>query len=628
MSYAKFIVSILFSIISCHLFAQNSEQMAAMAFDAAEYADAAQLYDMAASLASGDAKAAFYDAAKKSRKCRSLSAKAADLYAQGNIADALEAYAELARLNPKDKTAVSRKRSLDAIIAKNKAAAKAEKDRRAAYKKALAVFDDASIDAFVRKYKDSEDAAFVNSLRDNFNNARINGPLCDSIAFYNKAAEVFAENDNVAMSEAFFEMSASFGDSYALYRRALMFEKGSDQYNTLIAVSAAGGCSEAASLAAPLTYDRAIAKKYADALVAYAENKDMFSGIYVAENSRGFFVDYLPTVSSLVSKVFVSGMEWAKLDDRVLYYLAVNAERFGCITMRQDFLWAAARKGNVDAMRAYLPYVKGTEAESLKFCIEYAARARTNADWMYKYVSFLRTGKLTPDDAWSLYLSGWMMDDVISVDKHEYLAFACLMADGSYTYKRSVKYLKTVTDDVYDQTYLSWIRGQLSERSDEYAPKILKRLSKMKTGCIYSSGLKRMLDTGILDSPHRTSDPGVIEAPFKEVEQRMKDKALIDAIDALGGEVKWNCTQTVNKSKDIVKVTLKHISDNQFNISLSGPLSITLPVYLQNGTLKAVNQELRKARLNDFSVTLVRGGGNLAISGSCMSSAYVYYYFE
>lgn len=92
--------------------------------------------------------------------------------------------------------------------------------------------------------------------------------------------------------------------------------------------------------------------------------------------------------------------------------------------------------------------------------------------------------------------------------------------------------------------------------------------------------------------------------------------------------MKWNCTQTVNKSKDIVKVTLKHISDNQFNISLSGPLSITLPVYLQNGTLKAVNQELRKARLNDFSATLVRGGGNLAISGSCMSSAYVYYYFE
>ena len=61
--------------------AQDSGQMAASAYAQANYDDAAQLYDMAASLASdGAVKTQYYNMAKKSRECKSLTSRAASLY--------------------------------------------------------------------------------------------------------------------------------------------------------------------------------------------------------------------------------------------------------------------------------------------------------------------------------------------------------------------------------------------------------------------------------------------------------------------------------------------------------------------------------------------------------------------
>ena len=142
----------IFSAFSLQLSAQSSIQLADKAFGAAEYDDAAQLYDMAASLASGTEKTALYASAKKSRTCKSLLAKGADLYQKGDTEGALKAYQELLKLNPNDKTAAARKKSLSAIVAKNKAAAKAEKEKEVAYNKSVATFDESSVGTFVKKY--------------------------------------------------------------------------------------------------------------------------------------------------------------------------------------------------------------------------------------------------------------------------------------------------------------------------------------------------------------------------------------------------------------------------------------------------------------------------------------------
>lgn len=619
----------IFSAFSLQLSAQSSIQLADKAFGAAEYDDAAQLYDMAASLASGTEKTALYASAKKSRTCKSLLAKGADLYQKGDTEGALKAYQELLKLNPNDKTAAARKKSLSAIVAKNKAAAKAEKEKEVAYNKSVAAFDESSVGTFVKKYPDSKEAKFLASMLAVVKRVKTEGPRYEDISLYNEAADFFFERSNKELAAEMWDISASLGDPDGLYHKALLFQKGSAEYVALIAMAAEQGHREAASLAPKYVYSTSVAKKYAAALASYARNRDMFSAIYISENRLGFPLDHLPSLKELVAKVFAEEDAWKKLDDNVLYYLAVNSERFGCSHIRGNMLLESAFRGNVDAMNALLPYLDGDIAEALRICVKYATDQYTYSEYVGKYLSFLKTGNLSTSDAWELHLGKWRMRGVIDIDKHEALTFACFAATGisSYSHKECMKYIKSaVSDGIYDKSYLKSLCEAVVDRSEKFSPKVLKQLSKVKTGAVYSSTLKEMVSSGILDSPHRASNPGIREYIV------MSDKILIGRIDEQGGKLKWDCELLRSRSSSIQfrsEVVLKHISDNKFLFTMSGAFSATLEVSLKSGMLIADETALRKSGLKSFTAILKSVGDEMTISGNVVSrTTYETYRFQ
>lgn len=625
-SYKYFLCLLLLTVQSV-LSAQSSVQLAATAFASANYDDAAQLYDMAASLSTGSERSQLFDMAKKSRTCKSLSRKAEGLYNQDDVNGALKVYTELAGLNPNDKTAVARKRKLESIVAKNKAAAMARREQERLFKKTLNSFGEHSVEAYVRKYPDSAESAFLTSVQKCLEGVAARGPLCDSAAFYKKSAEIFLANGNKEKAYEFYDMAASVGDSYGLYQTALKYDKDSPQYMTLIVMAAESGSSDAMNLARSIPYDPEVAKRYIRALSSYWSTYDLKSLIYLNENREGLFVKYLPQSHDLTSHPILSGSreEMEKVDGHVLYWLAQNAERLGHKSLYSKLLWAAVRKGNVEAMSEYSPLLDVAGREALNFCVLYCGILAGDANLEYAevlslYGKYIKTGILSADEAWKLYLGEWRLRDIIKIDKHEKLAYTCLMADSEYTFKCFNRYWKSASKLEYDAEFLNRLAGilQSSSSDNKYVAKVIKKLSKAKTGAQYNSQLKKFAEAGLMDQGSHYANPGAIEYPVRSLAQVMNDKLLISKMKANGGKWKW----TKERSYGTLGITLEYISDNKFLISFSGELNKEFLVYLKDGALRADNDELRKQRLNSFYAKLSQDRGNLLITGAISTTAY------
>ena len=619
-------------MFSVQLFAQSAAQMAEQAFNTSNYEDAAQLYDMAASLASGPEKATLYDAAKKSRTCKSLSAKAANLYKSGDSAGALNAYSELLKLNPNDKTAAARKSSLTAVVAKNQAKAKAASERKKAYKKVLVDFNDASLEKFVSKYSDTEEADFLQKAKASLMQVQDNGPVLESLDFYKKASKIFLENSNKELGLEFLNMAASLADPQALYDLALTSEIGSPEYVTHMVMAAAGGHKTAVEAARKLVHNTEVATKYFNALSTYAAKKDVKSAIYLIENGYGFFLKYLPTASDLTERLFAminkddKYAELKSLGDDVLLYFALNPKKYAGETWASIFLEMAAANGNIDAMKEYLRL--GNSNESYEFFIKYLEMPKNDSLYEYytKYINFLDSQKMiSSSDAWALYLGKWRISEIITKD--EILELACYMVNSSYTFKEFNKYWKTASKNIYDERVVEKIQYRLTRNGTKYALKVLKKISKINTGPINQHDLKTFICNGSMENIHSATPLYAIESPIKEVAAKMKDDDIIHRIQDNGGVFSRGVRLVVGSKKDYEygKITTKYIDSNKFVVTMTYPGSSTMTfnATLKNGVFKFNDSELRKARLIYFDLSIKPDAASFAFSGQFQTTAYV-----
>jgi TonB family protein len=105
---------VLFSLMS---YAQSVLQQAEKAFNACNYLDPAQLYDMQASTTGDEAeRTKLYDLANKCREIATLRTQANNAYKAKNYKTAMATYAKILKLNPKDKLAKNRKTECFDII--------------------------------------------------------------------------------------------------------------------------------------------------------------------------------------------------------------------------------------------------------------------------------------------------------------------------------------------------------------------------------------------------------------------------------------------------------------------------------------------------------------------------------
>ena len=105
---------VLFSLMS---YAQTVLQQAEKAFNACNYMDAAQLYDMQASTTGDETeRTKLYDLANKCREIATLRTQANNAYKAKNYKTAMATYAKILKMNPKDKLAKNRKTECFDII--------------------------------------------------------------------------------------------------------------------------------------------------------------------------------------------------------------------------------------------------------------------------------------------------------------------------------------------------------------------------------------------------------------------------------------------------------------------------------------------------------------------------------
>ena len=619
--------------VSCfYASAQTSGQMAESAYVAGNYDDAAQLYDMAASLESdGASKTKYYEMAKKSRECKSLSVRANSLYSSGDYEGAVPLYNRVLALNPNDRTASARVKTINSIVAKNKAAVTAEKERKRAYKKVLADFNEDAVRAFADKYPNTDEADFLHSIWKNLQYVNKSGPLKDSVAYYNKVSAVFMENSNKQLAVEFLDMSASLADPQALYDLALLYETGSLQYVNYMVLAAEGGHKLAAVKAKSIKYNQITAKNYFNALSSYAAKRDICSEIYLVENRSELCLNHIPRLSDLSDRLLAiintenKAAALEEVDDNALLYFAMNADKFGCTAVRETILDFAAKKGNIDAMKEYAKLVSDSSAKScLQFCIKYAEMPIASNEYeAYRlYIKYLSTGDVSANDAFLLFLYKWRLEDVI--DKHEVLEAACYMADSKFTYKKFNEYWKSASGDVYDEECVKRIRTRLASSNSEYSQKVLKKLSKIMTGGTYYNPLKEIVSQGYIDNPHYSSNPGVREVLIKGRGDNYSINRLISSKGVAVDQVVLKCASLRYQSSG--KISLKYISDNHFEMNIyDGDINITLKVYLSNGELIADNYEMRKARLNNLRVTVSVKGDQLELSGLFTNTANISY---
>lgn len=511
------IITLALSFLAVSVHAQDSGQMAASAYAQANYDDAAQLYDMAASLASDSAlRTQYYSMAKKSRECKSLTSRAASLYASGDYEGARSVYSRILSLNPSDKTAKSRLSAIDSRVAKQKATQKQDNAYAAALKSILfhsGAMDVSALEAFVKKYpKDSRVELIRKMVAHLGSQTRVTS--AEEVDYYVAAGKEFFAVSNYGVASYLFNCAAPYASTDALYYKALMLEKVSEGYKTLLAMAAAAGHKEAKTLVENIKYNKIAAQVY----YAHLKNhqKDLESAVFVFVNQERYYIPSLDPLAYIMSRLPSDLEHLMDYDDGLLYYLATSG-KISDRELCQNMILAAAAKGNADAMKEYafkyaeatykdalylFAYVGGVESAVDKMT---GAYSRLKQDEAKIYIDMLSGKDISADDAFDLYLSAWYHS---TLDQHETLYVAALMADSDYTFKEFKTFWKYRKHLMYDEEFLAGLRSDLIRRSSEsqYYAKVLKILSKAKVqkGCYDENAARYLVSIFDVEDLHRT----------------------------------------------------------------------------------------------------------------------------
>ena len=517
MNRIRIVLTLVLSFLITVANAQDSGQMAASAYAQANYDDAAQLYDMAASLASdGAVKTQYYNMAKKSRECKSLTSRAPSLYSSGDYEGARSVYARIVSLNPSDKTAKSRLNSIDSRLAKQKAAQKQEKAYADALKSILynsGAMDVSALEAFIKKYPKDSRVELIRKMLEHLG-SQTRAVSAEEVEYYVAAGKEFFTVSNTEVASYLFNCAALYADPDALYYKALIFAKDSKEYKTLLAMAAEAGHKEAKTLVEDIRYDRTAAQRYYDCLKNH--QNDLESALFVLINQESYYIPSLDPLSYILSQLPSDIEQLADVDDGLLYYLGSSAkikDRERC----KNMIIAAAVKGNADAIEEYaFKYDKGMYKDAL-YLFAYAGGVESSGNKMtgaYShfdqeevriYVDMLCGRDITSDDAFDLFLSAWYRS---TLDAHETLYVAALMPDSDYTFKEFKTFWKYRKHLIFDEDFVAGLKSDLTRRSSEskYYAKVLKILSKAKVQKdFYAENTARYL-AGILslEDLHRT----------------------------------------------------------------------------------------------------------------------------
>lgn len=489
--FRLFLCSVLLSFISLLAEAQDSGSLAAAAYAQANYDDAAQLYDMAASLAGDSAsKTKYYDMAKKSRECKSLTSRAASLYSAGSYDEARPLYSRILSMNPADKTAKSRIASIDSHKAKQKAAAKLNKVYAEALKSVTfspETMDVTKLEEFIRKNpKDSRCELLRSMVAHLGSSSRVLS--VDDVEYYLSAGKEFLTAGNIGVAAYLFDCAASFADVDGIYYKALTYGKGTKGYTTLMAIAAASGHDEAKKLAAEMTYDKAAAKDYLYNLRMCQNSFD--AAFFVLLNQDNYYISGLRPIDYVISHLSADPKDFDKYDDSKLYHIATSGN-VSDWDLRSSMVMAAAIKGNADAMAEYARAYAKEEYEDALYLFAWAGGVkeaenlikgkynRLNEKEVQAFVKLISGQAITDDEAFTLHLEACYGS---ALDYHEGLYATAVMCDSKYRFSEFKKYWKSARNKVYDAAYIETLKADLAKRPGEYYVKVLKVLSKINVG--------------------------------------------------------------------------------------------------------------------------------------------------
>lgn len=479
----------LLSISSSGVYAQDSGSLAASAFTQAKYDDAAQLYDMAASLAGNSTlKTKYYDMARKSRECRNLTSRAATFYSSDNFAEARPLYSRILSLNPADKTAKSRLAAIDSFEANKKAAARLDQLYASVLKSVVfckEAMDVTNLEDFIEKNPGYSRCALMQNMVAHLG-SRDRLLSSDDVKFYVEAGKEFLAVGNTDVAAYLFDCAASFADLDGMYYKALTYDKGSNGYNTLVAIAAEGGHKEAEKLAEEIGYNTMTARNYYTNLKKH--HSDFDAAFYVLLNRDNYYISELHPEKSIISQLSASADpdELFKYDDRVLYYLATSGD-IGDRQLCEEILTAALLQGNADAIAEYAKSYAKEEYKDALYMFAWAGGAEQavhKIEGRYKMLNTLElntflkviSGKnITDGEAYALYFETSFGS---ALDYHEGLYVSAMMGGTKSRYAYFKRFWKSARNKVYDKTFIERMRTELSQRPGEYYPKVLKALSK------------------------------------------------------------------------------------------------------------------------------------------------------
>lgn len=499
--------------------AQETDQMAASAYAQGNYEDAAQLYDMAASLA-GDSsvRAGYYDMARKSRECKSLLSRAIAVESSGDYETARTLYARIISLNPSDKTVKSRLSKVDSYLAQKRAAADLDK----LYINTLKgiAYSSGAIDVsplldFVGKNPKDARSPLLQNISKHLGSLE-RTLIKDDVEYYLAAGKDFKLAGNNELSEYFFDCAASFADIEGLYCRALTYDTQSKGYKSLLAIAAEAGHEEARKLAADFKYDKSAALEYYRHLCSCHSN--MESALFVFANHDNYCLTNLHPEEYIVSYMSADADRLVEVNDSMLYHLATSS----CIddkVLRANMLLVSAIMGNADAMAEYARlYAKKEYKDAFRLFAWVGGVVEAKSDISGPYADFndseakaymrlLSGARITDDEAFTLYLEAAYGENL---DAHEALYVAAIMSDSKYTYSRFKEFWKSAKHIVYDAAFIEGLINELVLRSQDssFYSKVIKKLSQAKKqdGCYEDSPARYLASVLDLDKIHRTEN--------------------------------------------------------------------------------------------------------------------------
>ena len=223
----------------------------------------------------------------------------------------------------------------------------------------------------------------------------------EEVRAFSYMGRMFRDNGDAKNAISALDIAISYADSEAMYLRAMFEDLALDERVTLIAISEAGGYSQAGEELQRLAEDfnngkniylKDVAAKYFSALAECGNNLD--KSVFILSNSRKFPHNEEALVSRIKKNLQKIGKPNASLfeniDDGRLYLAALTLDDK---EYSRQFMDAAARKGNVDAS-LWIEHHFGSKNKILTQCYEGFIEGGHIKETQDSYASFLKGEKI------------------------------------------------------------------------------------------------------------------------------------------------------------------------------------------------------------------------------------------